>query len=181
MWLRAALFAAALAIVGTALAAPPAQAAAGEQHCAIPISNPDRVTCFATLQEALDYITGGAEVPPSKGGAGPTAARTATGSALAAAIVPVPVVTWFNWALFLGSSVTWYGLNGNCTTPTSNVDYALSVVPAPYNNWMESFITYSNCWQNDFTGSGFTGTSTGYRGTQAVVANPNTLSSAKWS
>jgi hypothetical protein len=183
--LRAVLCTALLGVVGSVLVANPAQAAPEEeQHCVIAIADLDRVTCFDTLAKAIDFATGGRGTTPSKGSAGPS-----TGSSTerfgTESHVPnhVPVATWFRYWLFQGSSVTWMGSNGNCTTPTGNIDYQLSSVPAPYNNWMSSFITYSNCWEDDYDLSGPSGYHTGYRGTQAVVnaTIDNDTSAANWS
>jgi hypothetical protein len=163
------------------LAPVPAQAAEG-QHCVVPIPDPDRLACFGTIEEALEFATGGQGTTPSKE-TGTAAATTGRVGVQALVGGQVAVATWYDGFFFTGASLTWVGFNGNCTTSTGNIDYQASSVPASWNNRMSSFITYANCWEDDFDLPAFGGYHTGYRGTQAIVNATinNDTSSVRWS
>jgi len=174
--MRAALSVLAVAAAGSVLVAMPAHAAGtaeeGTRHCVAVIPNIDNLTCFDTLAKAVQYASNGAGRTPSKG-SGDTAARASAGAdarlaAGALVVNPVIVATNFSLPAYLGDSLTWVGLNGNCTTPTTNIDYQVSSMPAGWNNRVSSTIVGANCWEDDYETPNFLNYHTGYRGSQAV-------------
>ena len=195
--LRAALSVVALAAAGSVLVAAPAHAAGsapaagtteeGNRHCVVVIPNIDDLTCFETLAKAVQYASNGAGRTPSKETA-TSAARTSAGAgarlaASALVVNPVIVATTFSLPGYLGDSLTWVGLNGNCTTPTTNIDYLVSSMPAGWNNRVSSTVVGANCWEDDYESPNYFNYHTGYRGSQAVFNFniDNKTSSIMWS
>jgi len=194
--LRAALSILAVAAAGSVLVAAPAHAAGsataagtaqeGDRHCVAVISNTDNLTCFDTLAKAVQFASNGAGRTPSKDSSG-TAARSAGADARLAAVAlvvnPVIVATNFSLPGYLGDSLTWVGLNGNCSTPTFTVDYQVSSMPSGWNNRVSSTIVGANCWEDDYETPNFLNYHTGYRGSQAVFNFniDNKTSSITWS
>jgi hypothetical protein len=193
--LRAALSAVAFAAAAVSvLVTTPAHAAAPASEpvgaCVIVLPDTEHQTCFATLDQAIDYGSGGRGLFPSKGSAG-SAARASAGAdarvAGAAALVFNPVIIELSYPepFFLGVPTVWVGPWGPCTTSTANIDYQAASLSAGLNNRISSFMTFANCWDDEWDLANFpAGTyHTGYRGTQAVLnaTIDNDTSAIRWS
>ena len=84
---------------------------------------------------------------------------------------------------FTGSDLIWTGTAGNCSTSTGNVDYAISSMPAGWNNVITSFRTYANCWVKHYESTSYGGASIGYDPTDSYIGAvmDNQTSSQRWS
>jgi hypothetical protein len=180
---RVAVYAAAVALAGSVLAAAgPAQAAqpglAAEEKPYCEIILPAQIMrCFATPEEADEFI-GNAQVGPPKGQLPGSAAGHAERST---AQVLTLLSEEFDGTFFLPPRARFWGTSGPCTTTTADIDYQQSPMPAGWDNRISSFISHSNCWVRHYAGAGFTGAFVGYSGTQAVLGISNQTSSIRWS
>lgn len=167
---KVALTAVAIAVAGFAAVASPAQAAE-PNHCVVALPE-QNVKCFATYQEAKAYVESVAEVnSPKDPASGQLRVATAAADRSAALLIfPTLLFIAYDWTNynFLGGSLWVIGWNGNCTTPTTNIDYTMADLGS-WNNRISSVRTYSNCWLKGFDGVNWTGASTGYAGTRNLV------------
>jgi hypothetical protein len=181
------IIAVALAVAGSfAAVAVPAQAA--ELHHCVATIPETNVRCFETYEEAKAFLASVAETTPEKGPS--PAALRAYGEAMRAStqvLAPVVIATVFlspNYSPgpFAGT-FSYVGLNGPCTTTTTDLDYAKISLPPGLDNAISSFTTGSNCWLNGFDLPNFVGASTGYHGSSPTIANglDNRISSIKFS
>ncbi|GAA2384618.1 hypothetical protein Cme02nite_66030 [Catellatospora methionotrophica] len=181
---RAATVIAALAIVG--LAAPTAPAAAAEpvnQHCVAQanVDNPQAV-CFDTFTKALQFASGGVlyELPK---GSSVSARVDALNAGFGVNVVRTVISIEYTGSNYTGSDLIWTGTSGNCSTPTGNVDYFASSMPAGWDNVISSFKTYANCWDKHHENTNFGGASVGYEPSRSYIggAMDNRTSSHRWS
>lgn len=184
-----ALCVAALAAVTSVLVASPAHAATTGDHCMIVLPSTTIVRCFATFDEARQFAEDAGAVGPSKTGpaVGPggitVAARSVAPMIGALTLIGVEIDAPPVSLSTLGS--LWvYGTGGQCTTPTTNVDYQItSYVGTGWDQRISSFLTFNNCWAKHYDLLGFGGASVGYSGSQSPIAAPlnNDTSSERWS
>lgn len=177
--LTAALGAVAIAVIGAITAAGPAQAAEAD-HCAV--SLPDKnMKCFDSYEGAAAFVTSVAEITEPKApgseelGTHPAATRSA-----ALASLPQLLYVGFDSSFWmpLNGSLWLYGLGGNCTTPTSNVDYHLSTMPTGWDNRISSYLTFSNCWTQHWDLPFWGGAHIGYSGSRATMGALNNATSS---
>jgi hypothetical protein len=155
----------------SATAAAPAPATAAP-HCAV-IAGSATPHCFATFRAAVAYGTGGrvTDAPVSartaatdatftrKMGALPatavkTAATSGTTPATAAAASVLLGVEYAD-ANYLGASVSFFGAT-RCDN-SSDADFRFASMPAGWNDRITSFKSFSNCAQQLFRSTSFTG------------------------
>ncbi|WP_189169082.1 hypothetical protein [Pilimelia anulata] len=172
----------ALAGLGTALLAAPA-AAAGTRHC---VTDGTDLTCYADFRTALTAATAGriADAPSGAHAAaaddGLVARLDKLGRDRAAARIVVGIS--FAGEDFSGSSLT-HTRGFACDDPTSPVEHVLNVMPDGWNDEVESFRTYANCWARYYEHSNRTGSRYGYVEQAAELPDwlDDEVSSIEWS
>jgi hypothetical protein len=144
------------------------------ENCVIDVvsgsTTPAAERCFPNFTEAMRYATKGAitNAPATAAEAvkdpafnallGSSEKSSATREATAAAVV---LEIGYDLVNYGGASVTFTGSGGNCTTPTTNIDYQINI-SAGWQDRISSYRTYSNCWANHYTWSNYVSPSTGY-------------------
>jgi hypothetical protein len=161
--------------VGPAAAAGPASGATSESataaskppatsgpHCALAAGAGQPLHCFATFRAAVAFGTGGrvTDAPASATAAALdpafAAAVTAAGAAPSAtAAASVLVGTEFADANFGGGTLSLFTA-GRCDN-SSDVDFRFASLPAGWNDRITSFRSFSNCAQQLFRSTNFTG------------------------
>lgn len=179
--LRAALCAVALAIVGSAVMAGPARAAApdrttadGGEHCALVLPDTEVLRCFASHEDARRFAV---EVGAIEG----HDQRASAANQLPPRLTLLSVE--YASAFYLGDSLWVYGEDGPCTPVTTDLDYELSSMPAGWNNRITSFLSSSNCQTRHYDYVNFGGIYVGYSPSQLALGNglDNDTSSLRWS
>jgi hypothetical protein len=138
----------------TAAAAAPAAA----PHCAL-VAGSTAARCFATFRSAVAYGTGGrvTDAPDSASAAATDGAFAAEVSA-AGQVTPLASVllgTEFADINFRGATLSLFG-GGSCDN-SSDVDFRFASLPAGWNDRISSFKSFSNCAQQLFRSTSFTG------------------------
>lgn len=186
--LLAVLSAAAIATVGSVLAASPAHAADTGQHCMVILPSTEIARCFDTFDEAKQFAQEAGAVGPSKDGpaAVPGGSTVAARSVAPATGTLTLIGIEFDaplWNPILGELFV-YGLNGPCTTTVNDVDYQIPDYRVyGWDQRISSFLTFNNCWAKHYDLVNFGGLAVGYQGSQAVInaALDNDTSSERWS
>jgi len=186
--LLAVLSAAAIATVGSVLAASPAHAADTAQHCVVLLPSAQVVHCFDTFDEMTRYLQDiGASFGPSKDAA---AAPPGSGSLAARSVAPATAGLKVlsieydlpGWDKF-GATDTFLGAYA-CSTTTTDIDYEVSDLSASgFNQRISSFKVYNNCWAKHYDLINFGGFAVGYQGSEFVInlSIDNDTSSERWS
>jgi hypothetical protein len=142
----------------TAAARPPATSGS---HCTLAAGAGRTPHCFATFREAMAYGTGGriTDAPASAA----TAARdpefaaevTAAGAAPLVGTGSVLLGIEYADANMRGASVSFFA-TGGCDN-SSDADWRFASMPAGWNDRITSFRSFSNCAQQLFRSTNFTG------------------------
>ncbi|GAB4052061.1 hypothetical protein [Catellatospora paridis] len=174
---------AALALIGIAAPTSPAAAAEPDTHCVARanVDNPQAV-CFDTFAKALQFASGGVLYDLPKGSS--VSARVdALNAGFGVNVVNTVISIEYTGSSYTGSDLIWTGTSGNCSTPTGNVDYYATGMPAGWNNVITSFKTYANCWVKHYESPGFGGAVIGYGPTDSYIGAvmDNQTSSQRWS
>jgi hypothetical protein len=186
--LLAVLSAAAIATVGSVLAASPAHAADTAQNRVVVLPNAESVRCFDTFDEVKQYLQDiGASFGPSKDA---TAAVPGSGSLAARSVAPATgglkvIGIEYDYPLWdpLGGTFTLLGPRA-CTNTVGDVDYDVpDYAVYGFNQRISSFQTFNNCWAKHFDLFNYGGLAVGYQGSQAIInsALNNDTSSERWS
>jgi hypothetical protein len=184
---QTALCAAAVALVGSALAAGPTQAAqpnpglAADEEVCVLILPAESMKCFASPEEADEFV-GDAQVGPPRGGSTVTSTGQAADPAGRSTAQVLTLITKaFDLPLFLGSQLWVYGTSGPCTLTFNDVNYQLSSL-GTWDNKISSFLTFSICWLRGYDFVNFGGPFIGYTSSQAVIGGgmDNDISSIRW-
>jgi hypothetical protein len=138
----------------TAAARPPATSG---PHCALAAGAGQKLHCFATFRDAIAYGTGGRITDA------PASARDPEFAAEVAAAGAAPLVgtgsallgTDYADANLRGASVSFFA-TGGCDN-SSDVDWRFASMPAGWNDRITSFTSFSNCAQQLFRNTSFTG------------------------
>jgi hypothetical protein len=156
---------------------PAAPAAAPNGHCVVGLTpGSDKAAstnCFASFSEAISFATGGAVTDTPTNSAEMSALTTKVNAANAAAppsVQAVISVEWFGLG-FTGTSITFSG-PVNCTTPTSNIDYQITLASVDWDQ-ISSFQSFSNCWVDHYFLQNFGLPRTGYFPTRSPVSTMN--------
>jgi len=154
----------ALALVGFAPAsAAPAKAEAKAVNCTYSVET-HATHCFDTFAEALAQASGGTVT------GAPSDVRKAVSDPKVTAAVNSPsasvvIGVEYYYTGYGTPSLTFYGSH-TCTGPTTDVDFYSAPLPTVgginWNDNIESFIGYNNCWQKMFYWSNCTGPTYGY-------------------
>ena len=185
--------AAAIATAGLAGTAP--ASAANDSHCVVSVGGGRPTTCFGTFAAALEFASGGELVTGPKNAADALrdpafhaqvdAANDASDLKVrsgARALTVWTVISIERDNVNYGvPGLIYSGSGGNCSTPTGNIDYQEPSMPAGWDNRIESFYSYANCWVQHFENVGYGGASsalTGSRSTLGVMNNQT--SSIRW-
>ncbi|HEV7656103.1 MAG TPA: hypothetical protein VGP36_15415 [Mycobacteriales bacterium] len=137
----------------TAAAPAPATSA---PHCAL-IAGAATLRCFATYRGAVAYGTGGrvTDAPVSATDAATDTAFAAEVNAPVAPLASVLVGTEYADANFRGATLNLFAA-GRCDN-SSDVDFRFASLPAGWNDRITSFKSFSNCAQQLFRNTSFTG------------------------
>ncbi|WP_155372669.1 hypothetical protein [Catellatospora vulcania] len=174
---------AALALIGIAAPTAPASAAEGDTYCvASASSTAPQAVCFATFDKALQFASGGVLYDLPKG-SGTAAKVEALNAGFGINVVNTVISIEYTGSNFSGSALIWSGTAGKCSTPTGNVDYQISSMPAGWNNVITSFRTYANCWVKHYESNSYGGAVIGYGPTDSYIGAvmDNQTSSQRWS
>ena len=185
--LLAVLSAAAIATLGSVLAASPAHAADTAQHCMMYLPTGEILRCFDTFDEAKQFADDAGMFDPPKDGT----AVSGAGSAVAArSVSPATgglkvIGIEYDYPLWDPAGGTFWELGPTrCTNTTSDVDYSKPDYSVyGWNQRISSFQVFSNCWAKHYDLVNFGGLAVGYQGSQAIInsALNNDTSSERWS
>ena len=175
----------ALAALGTAFAAAPAQAAAAERprHCVANVANPSApVRCYDNFTTAIAKATGGrvTDAPAdvraalrdtdllarldATAGKGLDAKAAHRDPTTLAADVLISIEYWDSD--FEGSTYTWTAPWG-CTTTTGDTDWSAATLVSNWNDEIGSYRGFSNCWVKHFEHIHFGGLCEAFAGDDA--------------
>jgi hypothetical protein len=185
---RTALYAAAVTLVGSALAgsalaAGPAQAAqpAPDGEVCVLILPGELLKCFASPEEANEFV-GDAQVGPPRGAStGPSTGLAADSAGRSTAQILTLITKAFDLPFFLGSQLWVYGTAGPCSLTFNDVDYQLGNLGG-WDNRISSYMTFSICWLGGYDFVSFGGAFRGYAPSTAVLGGgwDNDISSLRW-
>jgi hypothetical protein len=142
----------------TAAARPPATAG---PHCTLAAGSGQTLHCFATFPAAIAYASGGriTDAPASATAAAldPAFAAKVTGANRSAVVPAASSVLGVEYAdaNFRGATLTMSGA-GSCDN-SSDADFRFGSMPAGWNDRITSFKSFSNCAQQLFRSTNFTG------------------------
>ncbi|MEV4895685.1 peptidase inhibitor family I36 protein [Nonomuraea sp. NPDC055795] len=169
----------ALAIaIALAIALPTATAARAassgsssrQDHCALNLHT-GAFDCFATFTEVVRLATGGrvTDAPPAAAqavgnpgllrrmGFGVSRDKVTVDAAGFAIIIGLE----FDGANHTGDAFTTYHPTSACTSTTADIDFALAVMHAGWDNRISSFMNFNGCFTKHYDGTNYTGASTG--------------------
>ncbi|MEV4625918.1 hypothetical protein AB0J90_06475 [Micromonospora sp. NPDC049523] len=180
----------AMAALGLAFVATPAQADAQPLHCVVDVAAKSAApTCYDSFTKAIAKATGGrvTDAPNNARAAiqdqGLTAKLNATGATKDRASVAVDVLIGIEyWDDDFGGSTYTFTAPWGCTGTTSDVDWEFAALPSNWNDEIGSYRGYSNCWVKHYEHSYFGGISTSYDGGLADMGwMDDETSSLRWS
>ena len=180
----------ALAAMGLAFVAKPAQAAEPPRHCVVDVAEKNTpMECYDSFTAAIAKATGGrvTDAPNNVQAALKdeqlTARLNATGATKDRASVAVDVLIGIEYwdSGFRGSTYTFTAPWG-CTGTTSDIDWQFASLPSNWNDEIGSYRGFSNCWVKHYEHSFFGGISTAYDGGRADMGwMDDETSSLRWS
>jgi hypothetical protein len=188
--------AAAAAVAGLGVATPASAAPADvSPSCVASVGGERPFTCFATFEKALAFASGGKLVTGPKNAsdalrdpafhaqvdAANDAADLQVRSGARAATVWTVISIEYDNQSEGDPHIIYSGSSGNCSTGTGNIDYQTSSMPAGWDNRVESFHSYANCWVQHFENLSYGGASTALTGSRSTLGVMNNeTSSIRW-
>ncbi|MCA2214378.1 hypothetical protein [Jidongwangia harbinensis] len=180
-----------LGVAAPAVADPPADG----PGCVVTVDHTRPDTCFATFAAALEFASGGRLAPGPKNtpkdlrgpgldaridAANAESERQVRAGARAAVVWTVLSIEYAEPS-YTGAYVIYSGSNGNCTTRTTDRDYATPSLLAGWVNEISSFRSYANCWVKHWENPNYGGASVGPTGSRASLGLlDDATSSIEW-
>lgn len=155
-----------LAVAAAGLVGSAAHAAPAERHCVVDLDD-GAVSCYDTFGEALADATGGQVTAlPEDLDKAVGEANAATKSGLLGGGVDLTLSIEYEDEDFDDSTLTAKGSH-ECTTDYYDIDYLMPELGDYWNDQIDSFRAYSNCWVKHFEHSEYRGAWIGPSGDQS--------------
>jgi hypothetical protein len=153
--------------LSTATASAAAPAPATSRSCVMNVAN-GTTACYSSFTTALSVATAGKitnapdnaaaavrdESLATRLNAAPTDKKKTTTTPDARAAASIVIGIEYDDTDFDGSSLI-YSATAGCTSTTSDVDWQAASLPSGWNDEIESYRTYANCWAKHYLHANF--------------------------